>query len=154
METLTLEQMYYIGELIGVVAIITSLIYVGKQVRQNTKQMETNSALAQVQWSNNIQSVLLSNRDGAECWVKGGTDLRSLDEVDQQRIIQFEIGAIVMISQSFEMWQQNLLPDERWKINVHVFSHLAKRESIREAWNITKDGFSKPFRDYMRQYLE
>ena len=39
METLTLEQAYYIGELFGVVAVVTSLIYLAIQLRQNTKSI-------------------------------------------------------------------------------------------------------------------
>ena len=40
METITLEQMYYIGEMIGVIAVIASLIYLALQVQQNTKQLK------------------------------------------------------------------------------------------------------------------
>ena len=154
METFTLEQIYYIGELAGVIALIISLIYVGKQLQQNTKQMENNASLAHVQWTSNIQSFLLSNRDSAECWVKGGTDFKSLDEVDKQRIIQFELGAIIVLSELFELWQQNLLPDERWKLQTQVLKHIGQRQSVREVWKMMKDSFNKPFQDCMCQYLE
>jgi len=41
METLTLEQAYYIGELVGVIAIVGSLIFLTLQVRQNTQIIRT-----------------------------------------------------------------------------------------------------------------
>ena len=154
MESLTLEQIYYIGELIGVFALITSLIYVGKQLQQNTEQMRTNAAIINAQWVSSIQSSLLNNRESAECWVKGGTDFNNMDAVDQQRIIQFEVGAFTMIAEQFDLWQQKLLPEERWQFQSHYLKHIGQRQSIREAWKIAKDGFPKPFQDWMGQYVE
>lgn len=43
METLTLEQAYYIGELIAAIAVVVSLIYVALQVRQNTYAVRLNT---------------------------------------------------------------------------------------------------------------
>ena len=37
METLTLEQAYYIGELIAAFGVITSLLHVGFQIRETKK---------------------------------------------------------------------------------------------------------------------
>lgn len=46
---MTLETIYYIGQTIAVVAILASLIFVGMQVRQNTKQSEQANRLARAQ---------------------------------------------------------------------------------------------------------
>lgn len=46
---MTLEAIYYIGQTIAVVAILASLIFVGMQVRQNTKQSEQANRLARAQ---------------------------------------------------------------------------------------------------------
>lgn len=153
MATLTLEQVYYIGELAGVIALITSLIYVGKQLRQNTEQMRTSAAIVNAQWVSSIQATLLNNRESGECWVKGGSDFNSLDEVDQQRILQFEIGAFTMLAEQFDLWQQGLLPDERWKFQNHFQNHIGQRQSVRAAWKIARDGFPEPFQDWMDPYM-
>ena len=41
METFTLEQASYLAEIIGVITVVISLIYLGLQVKQNTQQMRT-----------------------------------------------------------------------------------------------------------------
>ncbi len=43
MESLTLEQIYFMSEIIGVIAVIISLIYVGLQVKQNTHVVRLNT---------------------------------------------------------------------------------------------------------------
>ena len=154
METLTLEQISYLAQIIGVIAVIASIIYVGKQLHQNTEQMQTNAALAHSHWSFDIQSTLLNNREVAECWVKGGADFDSLDEVDKQRIMQFEFGALIMLAELYELRQRNLLPDERWKLQTFIMKNVGQRKSVREVWKIFKGGFNKPFQDFMSQFLE
>ena len=42
MESLTLEQLYFMSEIIGVITVIISLIYVGLQVKQNTHVVRLN----------------------------------------------------------------------------------------------------------------
>ena len=42
METITLEQAYYIVEIIGVTVVVASLIYVGKQLQLNVESLQAN----------------------------------------------------------------------------------------------------------------
>lgn len=46
METLTLEQAYYLGELLGVIAVVASLIYLTLQLRQNTLSIRMSNVQA------------------------------------------------------------------------------------------------------------
>ena len=41
-----LEQLANIGELLGGIAVVASLLYVGVQLRENRKQMRANAASA------------------------------------------------------------------------------------------------------------
>lgn len=52
-----LEQLYYAGELLGLLAVIESLLYVGRQVRQNTASM-VNSA--STDYSNGLNALTIS----------------------------------------------------------------------------------------------
>lgn len=44
MEALTLEQAYYIAEIVGVLSIVISLTYVAAQIRQNTMAIRSDTA--------------------------------------------------------------------------------------------------------------
>ena len=44
MEALTLEQAYYIAEIIGVLSIVMSLVYVAVQIRQNTVAIRSDTS--------------------------------------------------------------------------------------------------------------
>ena len=154
METMTLEQMYYIGELVGVIALVTSLIYVGKQIRQNTETMQVNAAGTQAQWVSEVMERVMYSRDNSEWWIKGETKFNTLDEVDKQRLIFHEYGVINMWNHFFFLHQHNLMPDEQWNFQTWGFKNFGGRQSVREAWKIVKGGYGKPFQDFISQYLE
>ena len=59
---MTLEQFAYLAEIIGVVVVIVSLIYLAQQVRQNNKQLESQSYQAWV--ASNLQ-INMSMSDSA-----------------------------------------------------------------------------------------
>ena len=40
---MTLEELAYLAEIIGLILVVASLIYVGKQLKQNTEMMKADS---------------------------------------------------------------------------------------------------------------
>jgi hypothetical protein len=47
---MTLEQFAYIAEIIGVIFLIASLLYVGRQLHQNTEMMRAESRNSIAKW--------------------------------------------------------------------------------------------------------
>lgn len=146
MNTITLEQLYYIGELISVVAVIASLIYVGKQIHLNTEH-------AYAQWSNGILKEFAYDRDFANCWMKGNADFDNLDEIDKQRLLLYEWNAINMWHYFFNLHRQKILPETEWRKLAWTIEHMGRRQVVRKAWSDFKDSYDKPFQDFMSQYV-
>ncbi len=70
MESLTLEQIYFIGQTIAAVAVIISLIYVAKGVHQNTDMLWINSSCEFVRWNTDLVKPIANQREVCENWVK------------------------------------------------------------------------------------
>jgi hypothetical protein len=100
-----LEQTYYVGELIGVVVVILSLLFVAKEIRQNTNQLRIGASNAWVDLQMQLSSGLAENREVAELWVRGDadSDFDALDSVDQTRLVMFEHRAISAWSNLFHL---------------------------------------------------
>jgi hypothetical protein len=75
----TLEQLAYLAEIIGVVLMVVSLTYLAQQFRQNTEMARVAAAEQGVQRDFDIVSLLLENKELTEVWVKGESDFESLD---------------------------------------------------------------------------
>lgn len=81
-----------IGEIVGALAVVASLIYLAVQIRQNTRQISQNlesSRLAafeqNVESGNRAREVLITDPAVAELFLKGLADYRSLPTTDRFR---------------------------------------------------------------------
>ena len=86
---MSLEQVFYVSQIVAGVAVTLSLVFVGLQVRQNTAALyrnEHNSTMAQ--WTV-IRMAMVENRDIAELMTAGLHGKSELDDADQLRLEQF-----------------------------------------------------------------
>ena len=151
---MTLEHYAYLGEIVAALAVIASLVYVARELRQNTNQTRIAVAGSQVAITRHMVSPIIQDRKLAELWVKGASEFDSLDEVDQQRLILFEWQAIDAWNNSFQLHRQGLLSDQEWRYQKWVYKNIGKRQAIREAWQVFKESYEEPFQDFMAEYLE
>ena len=151
---MTLEQYSQIGEIVAAISVIASLIYVARQLHQNTNMMSVGNAQHFVDFNISLVGPIVANRELADLWIKGDSDFENLDPIDKQRIIMFEWQAIAGWHNFFNLRQQRLVTEEQWQEVLWIFENIGRRQAVREAWKIFKGGYSKPFQDFMVQYLE
>jgi hypothetical protein len=83
---MSLEQLAYLAQIIGSVGVVVSLVFVGLQIKQNTRVLERNehnSTMAQ--WTV-IRMAIAENRSIAEFMTAGLHGERVLDAADQLRL--------------------------------------------------------------------
>src|SRR2546423_6127877 len=100
---MSLEQLSYLAQIVASVGVISSLIFVGLQIKQNTgalQRNEHNSTMAQ--WTV-LRQAIARNRDVAEIMTAGLRGERALDAADQLRLEQ-------MLAEyawaSFHIWER------------------------------------------------
>ncbi len=151
---MTLEQYAAIAEIIGVILIIASLVYVARQLSQNTKLMRANAAGQRVQRDAELNFRVSDNNDGfTEIWLKGITALDSLSEAERIRLIFFNRSAIVHWHNMFSLRSQSLLPDSAWNEMTWLIRHIGLRQDVLEAWRMFKGSFDKPFQEFLDSEL-
>ena len=81
-----------IGELVGALAVVASLIYLAVQIRQSTRQISLSLESAKleafertVESSNHAREVLITNPEVTEIFLKGLSDYRNLPPSDKFR---------------------------------------------------------------------
>lgn len=149
-----LEQLASLSQVIGVVGVIASLIYVGKQLRQNTEQMQIDAATNYSLWVDQIFARTSTDREFAVVWQKGGSDFNSLDDVDKGRVMNHEIGALFMQAHFYALLQSNALPKHIWDRQLWTLKHVSRRQSVREAWKVYREAFEKPFQEFCEPFLK
>jgi hypothetical protein len=81
----SLENIYYIGQTVAVVAILATLIFVAVQVGQNTRAQRASALSSFNQLKFAHLSLLIENRDVATLHRAGLKDISNLDEIDGWR---------------------------------------------------------------------
>src|SRR5215831_470179 len=85
---MSFEQISYLAQIVASIGVIVSLIFVGLQIKQNTRALqrtEHNSTMEQ--WTV-IRQAIAQNRDIAELLTAGLQGERALDAADQLRLEQ------------------------------------------------------------------
>jgi len=151
---MTLEQIAYLGEIVAAVAVVASLVYVARQLGQNTDMMRARASSERVARDTELSATVSNSQEFAELWVKGGAEFESLSEVERTRLIFFERRAILHWHDMFVLRGSNLLPDEYWTELLWIIRNLGgRRQAIQESWKMFKDSFQVPFQEFLDEQL-
>ena len=144
-----LNHIANLAEILGVFAIVISLIYVARQLRQTNMMIKNAAASERMEREYELVRPVIESREFAEIWTKGDQNFDELDHVDQQRLIIFERRAIVLWHHLFQMRNQNLYPDANWHETVWVIRNIGRRQAIREGWKLFRNNFEATFGDFV-----
>lgn len=144
---MSLEQLSYLAQIVGSVGVIVSLLFVGSQIKQNTRALERNEHNSTMtQWTV-IRQAIAGNRDIAELMTAGLGGERQLDAADQLRLAQ-------MLQEcawaSFHIWdrtQRGVFPTGTFEATAGVYlREILDTVGGRVWWDGAKHrGFYPPF---------
>lgn len=150
---MTLEQYYFIAEIIGVVAIVFSLLFVGVQLRQNTLATRATSHHAITDAMNQVNQNVIQNEGFTHIWLKGSMDRASLTNeqrtrFDSQLLSYFHVFDTMYYQASVGAGDLGLLESEGPGI-----ASMFARPGVEDWWNANLFGLSQEFRDYIKTLL-
>jgi hypothetical protein len=151
----TLEQYASVGQIVAALAVVISLIYLARQVRQNTAMMRVAAAGERVQRDTDMATSISDSQEFAELWVRAGSAFDTLSDVEKTRVIFFERRAIVHTHNMFTLRQRGLLSDSDWKELQWILKSLGgQRKSFKACWALFKDSYDEPFRRFVEERIE
>ena len=129
--TVNFKKFNEVAELVGIVAIVASLIFVGLEIQQSQKIALAEIEAAFASASIEIASLLSEN---SEVWARGIAD----EELDDSDTVVFESIIVALSNRNWSMQHQMRLLDrhEGADSNVHRFAaFLHQRPGARRVWN-------------------
>ena len=143
------DAMSAIGETIGAAAVVVSLIYVGRQLKQNTAMMRNATATEILEIDHTIILPIIESEEFSEIWLKGDHRLNELSEANLNRLLVFERRSFTLWHHHFQQRRQKLVSDEMWYYQNQMVQFLGQREAVRMSWGIFKNTYEPSFRDYV-----
>ena len=102
------------AEVIGAVAVVLSLIYVGYQVQQNTQAIKSTVHMSLVDHVISTEGALLNNADLAEILVKGEADPDSLTPAEQYRAEAYYTFEFINWENAFLNYHKGFVDEKVW----------------------------------------
>src|ERR1044072_3635918 len=131
---MSFEQISYLAQIVASIGVIVSLVFVGLQIKQNTRALqrgEHNSTMEQ--WTV-IRQAIAQNRDIAELMTAGLDGERPLDAADQLRLEQ-------MLQENawaaFHIWdrtQRGIFPKGTFEATAGALLNTLLRTPGGESW--------------------
>lgn len=150
----TLQEWANLAEIIGNVAIILSLVFVGLQIRQNTVQLEQNTMTARaaaVSASNaalrETRRSLFESAELLETYLRGNETPKDLDESSlfRYRLLMSNIIE-VMVDIHAQTWTTGFSPETWTTLGAKTVERVMSTEGGQWFWATYADNYPAPFR--------
>ena len=149
MESLTLEQAYFIGELIGAAVVILSLFYVAAQVKQNTRAMRSATAYSATEMVSSWYKQMGHDSSSCKLWLKGLTDFNSLDGDDKVQMAMLFHSAMLNFQTAFYQSKEDTLDIDIRRSVTSSIAIVKDLPGFKQIWEIRKDLFMEEFREFV-----
>jgi hypothetical protein len=130
MTEMTIEQFGSIGEVVGAIATVATLLYLAVQIRQNTRTVRSASISSYVQASGNVMTMLAENAEVCDLYYKGLESPNLLTDSERRRFYVTIGNYIMWLLQADQMTSEGTLPHG-----------LAHQYATQLEWLVCQPGF-------------
>ena len=149
-QPMTWEAIGAIGEVLGAVAVLATLIYLARQIKQNSNMMKANikeqrAAATQVQIQRRI--------DMADVMTKGASN-KELSPSEAFQVQTYFRGAMRNYETYFGQYSSGLFDEEEWAGIAKGLEKLLENPVLEAEWNSTQGDYSENFQKYIASLRE
>jgi len=149
------EAIGAVGEIVGALAVLVTLVYLAMQIRQNTKSVQAaavDSANSQV---SRIREVIFADADVANMYRRGNEDPASLSEDDTIRYRLLIHNIMLSLSNSITQASVSGLSESMTQVELPILGRVVGTAGGRWFWETYRDEFEESFRETIDElYLD
>ena len=155
MDSVNWEAAGAIGELIGAVAVILTLLYLATQIRQNTKSNQT-AAIQMMSAQNAEWLSLLSQPDGAAklFYIDSVGGLGHMSEEDSSRYVSLIIHMCRLYDTQYHLYQIRAIPEELWESSKASLARTMESKAAQQSWRMTRGLFTESFTNLVDKLVD
>jgi len=150
---MNLTDLANIGQVIGAIAVVISLIYVALQIRQNTNAVRAATAQSVHEHFANWYTTFASDPSLSAVAINGLKDYGSLSETDKARLVAIFMAFLSYSQNAFLKWRQGLLAPSLWLGWEQVIMNLVCAPGGKAFWKERSYLFGEEFRRYVEDDL-
>lgn len=137
-----------IGEIVGALAVVVSLVYLAIQIRTQNSQAKL-SALHEMSRELRGTTAMFATENISAIFVRANKDFDSLEEAESVQLI-------VLVTNLFRAWENTFLEHRDGNLDQNVWSALSREytqvmgiPSFQHIWAIRKQNYDPAFQEYV-----
>ena len=142
-----------VGELVGAAAVVVSLIYLSRQVRQNTRALRTANAATVKQNFQTIARAFITDR-GASDIILRALQREELSPAEKLSAYAWFFDLLKSGELAYSQYLSGDLDEEVWDASLQFFLAYWTTPGMREYWQDRHHAFIREFRDAMDSWLD
>ena len=148
MKKFGLNEWAQIAEVLGVVGVIVSLLFVAYSVNQNTEALQGSNGNILFERHAELQSAIVSDASMAEILVKIRENSPALTPVESVRWEKYQLNMLDIWAMAFNRHRQELIGSEQWQAWDDYFAGQFSNDAEkidREFWENFRYGYDADF---------
>jgi hypothetical protein len=142
------EAIGAIGQIVGAIAVVVSLIYLAREIRSNARS----ARMASVGTLNRLLGQVATHPHLAEVWNRGIRDWDSLEGPDRHTFNSFSLQLFHIFKELYYQQREGHLDPRLWhEVEAPMRDVINRFPGIQAWWRQTSDWFSGEFVTYVNQ---
>lgn len=142
---MSLEQVLAASQVVGAIAVVASLVFVGFQLRQHTRAVRASTSQAHSAMYHDIVASVIESGEVASIWRRGLSEVASLNPDELVRFIAFASSFFRFYEASHVQWARGQLDNEHWHTIEQQARSLSGQPGIVAWWKLRRHWHSAAF---------
>jgi hypothetical protein len=150
---MSLGDLANLGQIIGAIAVVVSLIYVALQIRQNTNAVRAATSQSVHEHFANWYNSLACDASLSKIVIDGLRNYASLSETDKVRFVATFMAFLSYSQNAFIKWKQGLLAPPLWLAWEQIIMNFTGAPGGQAFWKERAYLFGEEFRRHVEDDL-
>lgn len=147
----SIQDLGALGEFVGSVAVVVTLIYLALQIRQTIANAQAAAEGQMGLWWSQINKEMVLSKDMIEVFEKGLSEMELLSDADRRRFSWFLASLFYMFDNLFKQNQRGVLSAESWSVQRRTIAGFMRNKAIVLWWESGFFQASPMFADYVNE---
>jgi hypothetical protein len=148
---MSLDDIGNIGELIGAIGVIVTLIYLAIQIRLNTGALKVTSHQDATRGASDFVAQIAGDPDVARIFNIGSKDWNSLEGDERLRFSMILFRVFLNFQNIYSLHQDDGVDDEYWDSQLQVMKWFMSMPGVRRWWDVGKGQLRKGFVEFIER---
>ena len=142
-----------VGEVIGALAVVVSLLYLAVQIRNQNKESRLNSVSEAARQWNEVLASTANDRALCQVWVDGVNDFDSLELIDRTQFTAHAGRILRVVEAMYEHHKQGRLEAETWEAMYRILLDLFAYKGTKDWWKTRRHWYTQSFQSFVAEVI-